>query len=82
MVLQVITKEDAKEWLTEKWNELASAKESTEPHDRYLNKREAAKFLGVSVSTIDALRRRGKLKGEKIGKVVRFKLSEIMNSFK
>ena len=42
-----------------------------------MNKKEAAQTLGLSVSTIDNLRRRGELHGKKIGSRVLFEAEEI-----
>ena len=45
--------------------------------ERLLDKKEAANILGVSVSTIDNLRRDGFLTPTRFGKAVRFKLSDL-----
>ena len=50
---------------------------SSEP-DPYLTKKEAAKFLSCSVSTIDNYRRAGTLKRYNFGSSVRFKRSELL----
>ncbi len=50
---------------------------SSEP-DPYLNKKEAAKLLRCSVSTIDNYRRAGALKRYNFGSSVRFKRLELL----
>lgn len=45
--------------------------------DRLLNKKESANLLGVSVSTIDNMRRDGFLIPYRFGKAVRFRLSDL-----
>ncbi|MEL7246917.1 MAG: helix-turn-helix domain-containing protein [Bacteroidota bacterium] len=50
--------------------------EEDEP-DRLLNKKEAADYYGVSVSTIDNYRRDGFLIPIRFGKAVRFRLSDL-----
>jgi len=45
--------------------------------DRLLNKKEAANLLGVSVSTIDNMRRDGFLTPYRFGKAVRFRMSDL-----
>ncbi|PTM11094.1 MAG: hypothetical protein DA408_14475 [Bacteroidetes bacterium] len=50
--------------------------EETE-QERLLDKKQAAKVLGVSVSTIDNMRRDGFLTPYRFGKAVRFKLSDL-----
>lgn len=44
----------------------------------YLTKKEAAKFLSCSVSTIDNYRRAGVIKRHNVGSSVRFKRSELI----
>ena len=48
--------------------------------ERLINKKEAAKLLGVSLSTIDNYRRKGILIPKKISGVVRFKYSEVLQA--
>lgn len=64
--------------LEAKIDELNSqGKEEGEGLNRFLNKRETAAFLSVSVSTVDGLRRDGYLKPYRFGRSVRFRLSEV-----
>lgn len=58
-------------------NHQAPKRPSSEP-DPYLNKKEAAKLLRCSVSTVDNYRRAGTLKRYNIGSSVRFKRSELL----
>lgn len=51
--------------------------QSEEDPDRLINKKEAANLLGVSVSTIDNMRRDGFLIPYRFGKAVRFRLSDL-----
>lgn len=46
--------------------------------DRLINKKEAARLLGCSQSTIDNYRRRGALQATKLGKAVRFRRSDVL----
>lgn len=48
--------------------------------ERLINKKEAAKLLGVSLSTIDNYRRKGILIPKKIHGVVRFRSSEVLKA--
>lgn len=57
--------------------ELAIQAQFKEP--KYYNKKEAAKKLGVCVSSIYNWMQEGKLKGHKIGKRVVFKESDLEN---
>lgn len=44
-----------------------------------LNKKEASKELGISISTLDRLRRTGYLKEKRVGGQIFFTLEEIVN---
>jgi len=46
--------------------------------DGYISKKEAAKFLGCSVATIDNYRRKGIIKRHHIGSSVRFRKDELI----
>lgn len=45
--------------------------------DQYLDKKEVAKMLDVSVSTVDNLRRSGRLKSYNVRRRVKFRLKEV-----
>lgn len=45
--------------------------------DRYLDKKEVAEMVGVSVSTVDNLRRHGVLKSYNVRRRVKFRLKEV-----
>lgn len=47
--------------------------------EKLISKRDAARLLGCSVSTIDNLRRSGKLELVKVGKSARFRLSDLQS---
>lgn len=51
---------------------------TTADHAEFLTKKQAAKLLACSPSTIDNFRRSGKLTPVYLGKTVRFKRSEIL----
>ena len=59
-------------------NPLTSMPKKSEPND-YVTKKEAAKLLSCSVSTIDNYRRSGKLNRYNVGSAVRFKRAEIIS---
>lgn len=46
--------------------------------DRFISKKEAARLLSCSQSTIDNYRRNGALKSTKLGKAVRFKRGDVL----
>jgi len=46
--------------------------------DRLINKKEAARLLGCSQSTIDNYRRAGVLEAVKLGKAVRFRRGDVL----
>lgn len=50
--------------------------------DPLLSKAEAAKHFGISTSTIDNHRRRGIIKGIKVGQQIKFDLDELINAYK
>ena len=56
----------------------SSTERDVPTQDDFLNKKEAAKLASLSVSTIDNLRRQGKLKPYYFGSSVRFKRSELL----
>ena len=45
--------------------------------DRYISSKEAAKYLGIKYVTLRTWLRQGKIPGYQIGKLWRFKVSEI-----
>ncbi len=57
--------------------QLSDSKKSP-PLKDFISKKEAAEIASVSVSTIDNLRRAGKLKPYYFGSLVRFKRAELM----
>lgn len=63
-------------------NGIANIQPTTSPEpideDRLINKKEAARLLSCSTSTIDNYRREGKLKRYKVGSGVRFKRLEVL----
>ena len=50
--------------------------------DQLLTKKQAAKLLSCSTSTVDNLRRAGKIKRHYVGNSVRFKKSELLDALK
>lgn len=51
--------------------------ELNQGNEKLISKKDAARLLGCSVSTIDNLRRRGKLQSIKVGKAARFRLGDL-----
>lgn len=47
--------------------------------EKLISKRDAARLLGCSVSTIDNLRRKGKLETVKVGKSARFRFGDLQS---
>jgi len=47
--------------------------------EKLVSKKEAARLLGCSVSTIDNLRRKGRLELVKVGKSARFRLGDLQS---
>lgn len=61
----------------------AMAKEETgEELPPFMNFKEVAKFLGVSVSTVKNLRKQGIIKGQTVNSIVRFTREEVLNAFR
>lgn len=46
--------------------------------DKFLTREQVAEKLELSIGTVDNLRKSGKLKGSRAGKLVRFKNSEVL----
>ncbi len=46
-------------------------------NEKLISKKDAARLLGCSVSTIDNLRRRGRLETIKVGKAARFRITDL-----
>ncbi len=79
MELIITTKDDLRRIILEAIKESSSEKPSSEPKELLIDKKEAAKILGVSVPTIDNYRRNGILPSYRFGNRVRFRYSEVIN---
>lgn len=82
IIMQIIltTKEELKELFKDVLKEFKSDAKQELSDDPLIDKKEAAKILGVSVPTIDNYRRNGNIPSYRIGASVRFKKSEVIKA--
>ena len=63
-------------------SERVMARLSSRPDDRLIGKQEAAELLGCSVPTVERLTRSGAIPSHKVGKLRRYRASEILTARK
>lgn len=82
IVFQSITLDELTDHLTAKLLPIIEAKTTPQPTkpDHYLSRKEAAKYLGVSLPTLDELSKNGKIKFSRIGRIKRFLFSDLVEA--
>lgn len=68
--------------LLEKVAEQSSGKSDFSDYPDFLSRKQAAKMVGVALTSIDRYASEGLLKKHRNGNLVRFKKSEVLNAFK
>ncbi len=79
MSIEIITKEDLREFRVQLMNDLKKVfyQQQPSPEKNWLKSVEVRKLLKISPNTLQSLRMRGKLNPAKVGGILYYKLEEI-----